>query len=51
VTPSGWSRLVNEAAGGLSAAPAVFGQDSPPNPVTLGAAVDATALGDGAGGL
>jgi DNA-binding beta-propeller fold protein YncE len=43
--------LVTEAGGGLSAAPAVFGQDSAPHALTLGAAVDATTLGDNAGGL
>jgi hypothetical protein len=42
--------LIDEAAGALSAAPAVFGQDSAPQGVTLGG-VGATALGDGAGGL
>jgi hypothetical protein len=43
--------LVNEAAGGLSAAPAVFGQDSAPNPVSFSDALDAATLGDDAGGL
>jgi len=43
--------LVNEAAGGLSAAPALFGQDSAPPALTVSDAVDATTLGDDAGGL
>jgi hypothetical protein len=43
--------LVSDAAGGLSAAPAVFGQDSAPHALAVSDAVDATTLGDDAGGL
>lgn len=43
--------LSNIGGGGLSAAPAVFGQDAAPQAVTVGGAAGATALGDSAGGL
>jgi hypothetical protein len=43
--------LVNDRGGGLSAAPAVFGQDSAPHALTVSGSVHATTLGDDAGGL
>ncbi|HMD51735.1 MAG TPA: hypothetical protein VKG62_03400 [Solirubrobacteraceae bacterium] len=43
--------LVNDAAGGISATPAVFGQDTTPDAVTIGEALDVTTVGDDAGGL
>jgi hypothetical protein len=43
--------LVNNGGGGLSAAPAVFDQNSAPHPLTVSDAVHATTLGDDAGGL
>jgi|GEM_PF-5088799 len=43
--------LVTDGGGGLSAAPAVFGQDSAPHALTVSDAVHATTLGDDAGGL
>jgi hypothetical protein len=43
--------LVKVAAGGLSAAPGVFGQVTAPLALTVGGAIQATALGDDAGGL
>jgi DNA-binding beta-propeller fold protein YncE len=43
--------LVNDAGGSLSAAPAVFGQDTAPHALTVSDAVHATTLGDDAGGL
>jgi hypothetical protein len=43
--------LLKGAASGLTAAPAVFGQDTTPQTVTLSGASHATTLGDDAGGL
>jgi hypothetical protein len=43
--------LASFAAGALTVAPAVFGQDSAPQGVVVGEAAEATTLGDGAGGV